>query len=723
MISPTLTLPSWAAPTTSLMKTTATQNYACSIMGGVGRSLALTLDPYYYGFTYCSCDPGLYSIPPNCLSIPYVVNPQNITSAAQLLNLNTYAVSDSLFGNSRKITGLETSWVLHHRYTPYNATLTNNDPRLMWLSEYTSPSVLTHAIYIWFNFSDTEFTSFTDVISVFEGGQSLTGERAVIYRGSDHILAMSGQGPQIGNLPPGVIPPAGPAGALLTTDQLKTVVVVFSQTATLQFSSRAAGGNPFSALYWFSPHCPDGYALAPKIVTVANTNTQRVEEQCTIVRPVYDIGTALQAGIYLLASVTMAVVLVVMFVIFKYRKSILIRAASREFCFAMLSFLLVTALGSIFHVMSPSGGDAVCSSRWWLLCIGLIGTLGCLLAKTERIRKIFTSEQISRDVLTNRDLLIWVCGLLLIELVFLISFSAAKLTHAAREQGTGTLSENDVWVCTTSASGYNIWLGLQFGYAGLFVIWGSYVAFQTKSVPDAYNESGYITACLFVILFFAIILTPLQYLVEDSPRALGLIRGVGQSLLALLLTLILFGPKLFYIWIGRENDRAMVATATPAQNTSTKGSRQPAHGTGAAGSSTGGSGGGGGGGSAGNSRASLAPQLSTNNLKSSSQIDSPTAAAGGNNSRVEAIPLADAGKQPSSSALPVTSPRASTASPRGPPPPVPPPNKRGSTASAYGTRGSVPPPPPPIENSATLPFGESVLSVGSPEVTIAADDS
>ncbi len=54
--SPPSTLPVWAAPTTSLMKNSASQQYSCSVLGGVGRNLVVTLDAEYYSYLYCSCD-------------------------------------------------------------------------------------------------------------------------------------------------------------------------------------------------------------------------------------------------------------------------------------------------------------------------------------------------------------------------------------------------------------------------------------------------------------------------------------------------------------------------------------------------------------------------------------------------------------------------------------------------------------------------------------------
>ncbi len=59
----------------------------------------------------------------------------------------------------------------------------------------------------------------------------------------------------------------------------------------------------------------------------------------------------------------------------------------------------------------------------------------CLVC-VERIRKIFNSDKISRDVLTNRDLMLWIGGLLLVELVFLIGYSGAELQYADLQPGT-----------------------------------------------------------------------------------------------------------------------------------------------------------------------------------------------------------------------------------------------------------------------------------------------
>jgi hypothetical protein len=92
------------------------------------------------------------------------------------------------------------------------------------------------------------------------------------------------------------------------------------------------------------------------------------------------------------------------------------------------------------------------------------------------------------------------------------------------------------------------------------------MAFKTRNVPSAFNESQHIANAIFALLFFAIIIVPLDTLVQDNPNASMIIQGIGQAFLGIVLSIVLFGPKLYYIVIGKSNDKTMLTQ----QNTSTK---------------------------------------------------------------------------------------------------------------------------------------------------------
>jgi hypothetical protein len=76
--------------------------------------------------------------------------------------------------------------------------------------------------------------------------------------------------------------------------------------------------------------------------------------------------------------------------------------------------------------------------------------------------------------------------------------------------GTGSTASYVVWECADSESGYNIWIAVQFTYIVFFMVGGAFVAFYTRDVPLAYNETTQIVTGLWVLSFFGAIVVPLQ---------------------------------------------------------------------------------------------------------------------------------------------------------------------------------------------------------------------
>jgi hypothetical protein len=102
--------------------------------------------------------------------------------------------------------------------------------------------------------------------------------------------------------------------------------------------------------------------------------------------------------------------------------------------------------------------------------------------------------------------------------------------------------------------GFYVWFGVQVGVLGLFLLWGAFLAYKIREVPTAFNESTHIMMSLFALIFSGIILIPVAILVGDNPEATVIIQGLSQPIVALVLTVVLFGPKLYYIYTGQAND-------------------------------------------------------------------------------------------------------------------------------------------------------------------------
>jgi len=249
------------------------------------------------------------------------------------------------------------------------------------------------------------------------------------------------------------------------------------------------------------------------------------------------------------------VILVMMIYIIKYRSFIIVKSASPLFCTLSLIGLAIMSFTYITYLTSPARGQWVCNIRVWLTTLSVVILLANLLVKANRINNIFNDMSFQVRAYSDGNLLKWVTGMLAIEFVFLIFFSGFRLSSPEIVEGEASDASTlvEVYQCSTSSKGYWIWLALQFVYLGVFIIWGAYIAFMTKDTPTAFNESNHILGALLEFVFLPLILVPLDF-VETSPESLVLLRGLGQNFVAITLTIIIFGPKLYYIFAGRGND-------------------------------------------------------------------------------------------------------------------------------------------------------------------------
>jgi hypothetical protein len=106
------------------------------------------------------------------------------------------------------------------------------------------------------------------------------------------------------------------------------------------------------------------------------------------------------------------------------------------------------------------------------------------------------------------------------------------------------------------------WIGVELALLFTVMVGAAFMAFKTRNVPSAFDESAHIANAIFLLIFFAVIIVPLDILIQDSPNAAIIIQGIGQCFLGIMLLVVLFGPKLYYIASGRANDKKMLAATS-----------------------------------------------------------------------------------------------------------------------------------------------------------------
>jgi len=260
-------------------------------------------------------------------------------------------------------------------------------------------------------------------------------------------------------------------------------------------------------------------------------------------------------------------------VIVKKRNSLIIRSSSFPFCFSMLVFMVALGTGSYFYAINPSQGDYVCNLRPWLTAFPLVGILSALLVKVDRIRRIFSSKELVVQTITNAQLAQTMGLMLSAELALLIGFSASKMSSVVSKLGYGATSGQLVAICTSTdsvngANAFSAWLIIQFIYIGAFLLVAVGIAWSVRKVPSAFNEAPSIASSLLSLVVLLIILIPLNYMVDDNPNALMIIRGLGQILVTSVLALFFFGPKLYLILEGKDNDKTLSSLGSSKSSSS-----------------------------------------------------------------------------------------------------------------------------------------------------------
>jgi len=436
----------------------------------------------------------------------------DIPSAVSLTNTNT-TFTDSTFGSNRLMTGVDISWIL-------NGGTIDTPAR---------------AFLVYVNIIRSNFNEFTDVLEIYEGDQALTGQRVFSIRGTD-----------------------APVPTETFPDFAPNAIVVLNSKATLVFRSKKLSGVHFSANYSVSAICPSNYVFFEQ--------SQKCEK-------LFALNQAIQIAIFCIISAFILLLVAITTVITIKRNSLIIRSSSFPFCLSMLIFMIALGIGSYFYAVYPEAKTFVCHIRPWLTAGPLVGILSALLVKVDRIRRIFSSKELVVQTITNAQLAQTMGMMLCVEFAILIWFSGSSMSESVQALGKGATNQLLVSVCTSTDSkngntAFNAWLAVQFIYIAAFLLVAVVIAWSVRKVPSAFNEAPSIASSLMSLAVLLIILIPLNYMVDDNPNALMLIRGLGQILATSVLALFFFGPKLYLILEGKDNDKTLSSLGSSRSSSS-----------------------------------------------------------------------------------------------------------------------------------------------------------
>jgi len=220
-----------------------------------------------------------------------------------------------------------------------------------------------------------------------------------------------------------------------------------------------------------------------------------------------------------------------------------IRAATPSFCFLVLMGCACMIISNFFATLQSS--NSRCAAFDWLLTIGFTLTFAPLFIKTDRIRRIFSPTTLTVQHLPTSHLALQLGALVLVDIIV-----------NAVWQGTGNqdvqLNVPDVWrpslnYITCHVTGSKPYLLFHVVEKGILIIAGMYATWAVRHVPNEFNESLYITVCIYNVALVSVFVIPLVTS-EAGGRETGMqIQAYSLMFISFATSSLLFIPKLIAI--------------------------------------------------------------------------------------------------------------------------------------------------------------------------------
>jgi len=239
------------------------------------------------------------------------------------------------------------------------------------------------------------------------------------------------------------------------------------------------------------------------------------------------------------------------------------RAATPLFMENMLLGSLLGA-GSVFAYASES--DAACQAFPFVLGVAYVLLLGSLYIKTWRLMIIFRQSQMRLIRISLWYMSRILLALLTVEVAFNIAWQVSS--PPMLEMVAGTPFPRSYHEC--GASSFNAWQGVSYGYKAVFLLYGIFLSFMTRGLPDAYNESAWIGVSIYNVGLSGAVVLLVVYAgkTQDTLSAVFVLVSVAIVWVAVGTAVLITAPKLYRIYFAKSKDDDITnkSSLQPSQN-------------------------------------------------------------------------------------------------------------------------------------------------------------
>ncbi|XP_059158110.1 gamma-aminobutyric acid type B receptor subunit 2-like [Physella acuta] len=245
----------------------------------------------------------------------------------------------------------------------------------------------------------------------------------------------------------------------------------------------------------------------------------------------------------------------------------------------ILVYTAVIMLGLDDRTLTDSVFPIICSVRAFLLAAGFSLAFGAMFAKTFRVHQIFTRAHhglVKSKLIQDTHLLVIIGVLLAVDssvvLVWVVvdpmSRHVTNTTKEVSPDDEDLIFQEQLTTCHSNH--LQKWLGAFYAYKGLLLIFGVYMAWETRHVKiPALNDSQYIGLNVYNVVIMSVCVVVISNILSNQPTLAYAMEASFMFLSTTVTLCLLFVPKIYAIVTSGGNP-VIACTGILVDNTNTR---------------------------------------------------------------------------------------------------------------------------------------------------------
>ncbi|KAJ8377926.1 hypothetical protein AAFF_G00249890 [Aldrovandia affinis] len=244
----------------------------------------------------------------------------------------------------------------------------------------------------------------------------------------------------------------------------------------------------------------------------------------------------------------------------------------------MMALAAVFPLGIDGHHVRRAQFPVVCQFRLWLLGLGFSLAYGSMFTKIWWVHTVFTKKDEKKEKrkqhLEPWKLYATVGVLLSIDILSLMIWQIVDPLHITVEKFTKEAPKGDLDVLIQpllehcSSEKMNTWLGVVYGYKGLLLLLGIFLAYETKSVStEKINDHRAVGMAIYNVAVLCMITAPVTMILSSQQDASFAFASLAIVFSVYITLVVLFIPKMRRLitrgeWQSEQQDTMKTGSST-----------------------------------------------------------------------------------------------------------------------------------------------------------------